>query len=159
MNSSILLSEDDVVNLREKYKREGKKLVFTNGCFDIIHVGHIKLLKKSKQIGDILIVGLNSDDSVRRLKGKGRPINKIKDRIEVLSAIRYVDHIIVFDEDTPYNLINRLRPDVLVKGGDYKPDDVIGRDIVEGNGGEVVILPLVKGQSTTKILDRIQKYL
>jgi len=122
--------------------------VFTNGCFDILHRGHVECLRHSKDLGDKLIVGLNSDDSVRRLKGSKRPINKQDDRIAVLQAIRWVDEVVVFEEDTPYQLIQRLRPDVITKGGDYTPETVVGNDLAR-----VVILPYLIGRSTTRILD------
>lgn len=137
-----------------KAKKEGKRIVFTNGCFDIIHVGHIRLLRRCRELGDIVIVGVNSDLSVRRLKGNTRPINKVEDRTEILSAIRYVDFVIVFEEDTPYNLIKQIEPDFLVKGGDYKEDEVVGREFAK----KVVIFPLVKGKSTTSLIKKIHAF-
>ena len=124
------------------------KLIFTNGCFDILHRGHIELLKYCKSLGDV-IVGLNSDSSVKRLKGQDRPYNKQEDRKFVLESCKYVDGVILFDEDTPYNLICKLRPDVIVKGGDYKPEDVAGNDIAR-----VDIFQYIEGYSTTKILEK-----
>ena len=132
-----------------------KKIVFTNGCFDILHVGHVRYLKQASELGDILVVGLNNDDSVKRLKGVDRPVNSEKDRAELLTALGFVDYVVVFDEDTPYNLIKAIQPDVLVKGGDYKPEDVVGKDIVESRGGIVQILPFVEGKSTTGIINKI----
>jgi D-beta-D-heptose 7-phosphate kinase/D-beta-D-heptose 1-phosphate adenosyltransferase len=132
----------------------GQKVVFTNGCFDILHVGHHRLLKQSADLGDYLVVGLNSDESVRRLKGPGRPMNTESDRGELLAALEAVDAVTIFDEDTPYELIEQLRPDVLVKGGDYKPEEVVGRDIVEASGGRLVLIPLVEGHSTTNLVKR-----
>jgi D-beta-D-heptose 7-phosphate kinase/D-beta-D-heptose 1-phosphate adenosyltransferase len=123
-------------------------VVFTNGCFDILHRGHVECLRQSKDLGDKLIVGLNSDDSVRRLKGSKRPVNKQDDRIAVLQAIRWVDEVIVFDEDTPYRLIQEVKPDIITKGGDYKQENVVGKDLAR-----VVILPYLIGRSTTGILD------
>jgi D-beta-D-heptose 7-phosphate kinase/D-beta-D-heptose 1-phosphate adenosyltransferase len=123
-------------------------VVFTNGCFDILHRGHVECLRQSKDLGDKLIVGLNSDDSVRRLKGSKRPVNKQDDRLAVLQAIRWVDEVIVFDEDTPYRLIQEIKPDIITKGGDYKPENVVGNDLAR-----VVILPYLIGRSTTGILD------
>lgn len=123
-------------------------VVFTNGCFDILHRGHVECLRQSKDLGDKLIVGLNSDDSVRRLKGSKRPVNKQDDRIAVLQAIRWVDEVIVFDEDTPYRLIQEVKPDIITKGGDYKQENVVGNDLAR-----VVILPYLIGRSTTGILD------
>jgi rfaE bifunctional protein nucleotidyltransferase chain/domain len=122
--------------------------VFTNGCFDILHRGHIEYLRQSKGLGDRLIVGVNSDASVKRLKGENRPINNQEDRCALLKALRFVDNVIVFNEDTPYELIKRLRPDIITKGGDYRPEEVVGSDI-----SKVVILPYVSGYSTTRILN------
>ncbi|MBU5477624.1 D-glycero-beta-D-manno-heptose 1-phosphate adenylyltransferase [Eubacterium sp. MSJ-13] len=135
---------------------EDKKIVFTNGCFDILHVGHIRYMQEAAKFGDILVIGLNSDASVRRLKGSERPINNQNDRAEMLSAMEFVDYVIVFDEDTPYGLIKKIHPDVLVKGGDYNPDNVVGRDIVEASGGELKLLPFVEGKSTTNIINKIK---
>lgn len=123
-------------------------VVFTNGCFDIIHRGHIEYLKQSALLGNKLIVGINSDASVKKLKGKYRPINKQEDRVEVLKAIRYVDEVFVFNEDTPYELIKKIKPDIITKGGDYKQEDVIGRDIAK-----VIIIPYVPKYSTTNIVN------
>ena len=144
----------DLDEVIEKVK--DKQVVFTNGCFDILHVGHKRYLEEARKLGDILIVGVNSDESVRRLKGPERPINSENDRVEMLTALDCVDYVIVFEDDTPYDLINRIKPDVLVKGGDYKPDEVVGKDIVESNGGEVVIIPLVEGKSTTAVIEKIK---
>ena len=132
-----------------------RTVVFTNGCFDILHVGHKRYLEQARALGDRLIVGVNSDASVRRLKGPDRPINTAADRIEMLSALKCVDEVIIFDEDTPYELIDRLRPDIIVKGGDYSIDEVVGRDIVESYGGRVEIIPYVEDRSTTAIIERI----
>ncbi len=129
-----------------------KKVVFTNGCFDILHAGHITNLEASKELGDILIVGLNSDDSVRRIKGNDRPINSWADRAMVLSHLRSVDYVIGFDEDTPIDLITEIKPSVITKGGDYKESEMIGASFVKSYGGEVIILPYLSGYSTTEIL-------
>jgi D-beta-D-heptose 7-phosphate kinase/D-beta-D-heptose 1-phosphate adenosyltransferase len=127
------------------------KVIFTNGCFDIIHRGHVDYLKKSKELGYKLIVGLNSDESIRRLKGSSRPINSEHDRKAVLESLGFVDTVIIFDEDTPYELIKELKPDIITKGGDYKSiKDVVGHDLAE-----VKIIPYVEGYSTTKILEKI----
>ena len=139
-----------------KDKVAGRKIVFTNGCFDILHVGHKRYLEEARSLGELLVVGVNSDDSVRRLKGTDRPVNTERDRVEMLTALNCVDYVIVFEDDTPYDLINRIKPQVLVKGGDYKPEDVVGKDIVESNGGEVVIIPLVEGKSTTAVIEKIK---
>jgi D-beta-D-heptose 7-phosphate kinase/D-beta-D-heptose 1-phosphate adenosyltransferase len=129
-------------------------LVFTNGCFDILHRGHVEALARARELGDRLVVGLNSDDSVRRLKGAGRPLQPEIDRAACLAGLQSVDGVVVFDEDTPAELIEELQPDVLVKGGDYTPEQVVGRDTVEARGGVVVIIPLIQGRSTTDILER-----
>lgn len=154
-NSRKMLSWEESAVLRAE--KSDKKIVFTNGCFDILHVGHIRYLKQASELGDLLVVGLNSDESVKRLKGFDRPVNSEKDRAEMLSALGFVDYVVVFEEDTPYNLIKAIQPDVLVKGGDYKPEDVVGRDIVESRGGKVQILPFVEGKSTTSIINKINK--
>lgn len=133
-----------------------KKIVFTNGCFDIVHNGHLDYLKKSSLLGDILIVGLNSDDSVSRLKGTSRPINNFQSRSTFLSYLSFVDFIIPFDDDTPYNLIQAILPDVLVKGADYSIENIVGADIVLANGGEVITIELLSGYSTTSIINKIK---
>ena len=133
-----------------------KKIVFTNGCFDIIHLGHINYLSKAADLGTILIIGLNTDASVKRLKGIGRPVNDEDARAQSLAALLFVDAIILFDEDTPYNLIKKVKPDILVKGSDYKSGDIIGHDIVKENGGEVVTIDLLPGYSTTSIIQKIK---
>ena len=138
------------------YSWAGKKVVFTNGCFDILHQGHIYLLSKAADLGDKLIVGLNSDESVKRLKGSGRPINPESTRTLVLSALEMVDAVIVFEEDTPLQLIQKLQPDILVKGGDYFPESVVGADIVRSRGGSVVIVDYIPGQSTTAIAEKMK---
>lgn len=137
-------------------KVENKNVVFTNGCFDILHVGHKRYLEEARKLGDILVVGVNSDESVRRLKGTTRPVNVERDRVEMLTALDCVDYVIVFEDDTPYDLINIIKPQILVKGGDYKIEEVVGKEIVEKNGGKVVIIPLVEGKSTSAIIERIK---
>lgn len=154
-SSSKDVTFENASQYREKNK--GKRIVFTNGCFDILHSGHVRYLNEAASLGDVLIVGLNSDSSVKRLKGEGRPINSQEDRAEVIKALRCVDYVVVFDDDTPYELISRIKPDVLVKGGDYKPYEVVGKDIVESNGGSVVIIPFVEGKSTTNIVNHIRE--
>lgn len=144
-----------LVKIRKRAKKEGEKVVFTNGCFDILHRGHIEYLKKAKTLGDILIVGLNSDSSVRKIKGEKRPIVKQKDRAEILSALSFVDYVCIFDEPTPEKMIKKILPDVLVKGGDWAKPDIVGKDIVESCGGKVVTVPLVKGKSTKNIIRTI----
>ena len=153
----MLLSRENIEAEVRKLKAKGKKIAFTNGCFDIIHAGHVTYLMKSKRLADVLIVGLNSDDSVRRLKGDGRPINNEEDRAIVLAALKPVDFVTIFDEDTPYELVKALIPDIIVKGGDYTQGSVVGGDIVTENGGEVIIIPLVEGKSTTGIIEQMKK--
>lgn len=131
------------------------RTVFTNGCFDVVHYGHVRLLEYARSLGDYLIVGLNSDASIKRLKGEKRPINHQHARKYLLQSIRFVDDVIIFDEDTPARLLTEVRPDVLVKGGDYKPEDIIGYDFVKSLGGEIITVPLEIGYSTTNILDKI----
>ncbi|MCX5665494.1 MAG: D-glycero-beta-D-manno-heptose 1-phosphate adenylyltransferase [Candidatus Omnitrophica bacterium] len=135
-------------------KSKGKKIVFTNGCFDILHVGHVDYLSKARRLGDVLVIGLNTDSSVRKVKGKGRPINKESDRAKVLAALSSVDYVTLFSESTPEKLIMRLKPDVLVKGGDWKIRDIVGGDFVIKNGGKVKNIPYLKGYSTTSIIER-----
>ncbi len=137
-------------------RHKGKKIVFTNGCFDIIHSGHVLYLEEAKSCGDILILGLNSDASIRRLKGFDRPVNSQEDRAIVLSALQSIDYVIIFDEDTPYNLINKIQPDVLVKGGDWSPDQIIGSDIVLAKNGKVMSLSFKEGKSTTNIINKVR---
>ncbi len=134
-----------------------KKIVFTNGCFDILHLGHIKYLKKAKRLGDILIVAVNSDASVKRLKGENRPINLQQDRMEMLAELDFVDYIVSFEEDTPYELIKKINPDVLVKGGDYQIENIVGREIVEKKGGLVTTIPFIEGKSTTGIIRALNR--
>ena len=142
-----------------KFKKDtaGKKVVFTNGCFDILHRGHVTYLNEAKAQGDILVLGLNSDASVQRLKGPTRPVNNEQDRKFVLENLRAIDYVFIFGEDTPYNLIDEVQPDVLVKGGDWKVDDIIGSDIVLAKGGEVKSLNFVNGFSTTNTIEKIQQ--
>ena len=134
---------------------QGKKIVFTNGCFDILHKGHIKSLKKAKELGDALIVGVNTDDSIKRLKAENRPYNNLESRLEVLSALPFINYIIPFSEDTPYELIKAIKPSVLVKGSEYKNTGIVGEDIVKSNGGEVVYIEMERGYSTTATLNKI----
>ncbi len=155
MNSKFL-SQKILFNRLNSNRKSGKKIVFTNGCFDILHKGHTSYLQSAKKAGDILVVGLNSDASVRRLKGSERPLNKQNDRAEVLSALECVDYVTLFSEDTPLDLIHLVRPDVLVKGGDWKKKDVVGASFVESLGGKVRIIPYIKGFSTTGILEKIK---
>jgi D-beta-D-heptose 7-phosphate kinase/D-beta-D-heptose 1-phosphate adenosyltransferase len=148
---------DELIKFRQKVQSEGKRVVFTNGCFDIIHRGHIELLKKAKEFGDILIIGLNSDFSVKRIKGEERPILNEDDRAYILGALECVDAVCLFDEETPGRIIEQLKPDVLVKGGDYEIDEIVGRETVKNYGGEVIAIPLVEGKSTRGIIEKIIK--
>ncbi len=150
-NANIYSSIDQY---QADHNASASSAVFTNGCFDILHKGHIACLEASKKLGDFLIIGLNSDSSVKRLKGPHRPINKWEDRAYVLSRLRCVDCVIGFDEETPIDLIKALRPDIITKGGDYKEDEMIGGSFVKSYGGQIVILPYISGYSTTKIIDK-----
>lgn len=145
----------EACELHKRFKNQ--KIVFTNGCFDIIHTGHIRYLQQAAALGDILIVAVNSDDSVKRLKGPERPINGQEDRCEVLAAMEFIDFVVIFEQDTPAELISAIKPDVLVKGGDYTPDQVVGKDIVEAYGGRVEIIPFVQGKSSTSIIHKIRQ--
>ena len=147
----------DNINIIKKIKAERKKIVFTNGCFDLLHVGHIRYLSQAKKLGDFLIIGLNSDRSVKKLKGKDRPINSFQDRATLLSALNSVDLVIKFEEQTPENLIKDIVPDVLVKGGDYNIEDIVGYQIVVQNGGQVKTLSFHDGYSSTNYIDKINK--
>lgn len=138
------------------FKLHQQKIVFTNGCFDVLHFGHVHYLLEAKKLGDILVVGLNSDDSVRRLKGQTRPINGEKERAFVLASLAFVDYITLFEEDTPGNLIKVVQPDVLVKGGDYTIDQIVGADFVMQNGGTVTTIPFVEGYSSTQIIEQLK---
>ncbi len=154
MNNSII-DKAELLKIRKQLKKEGKKVVFTNGVFDILHAGHVDYLAKTKACGDVLILALNSDASVRRIKGEKRPIVPQNERAFILSNFRSVDYVTVFEDDTPQDLIAYLLPDVLVKGGDYSLDQIIGRDTVEANGGEVKTIQLITQQSTTNIIKKV----
>lgn len=138
-------------------RTQGKKIVFTNGCFDLLHVGHVKYLQKARRLGDLLVLGLNSDDSIRRLKGENRPLIGQDERAHILAALDCIDYVAIFDEDTPLELITALRPDILVKGGDYTPEGVVGKDVVESHGGRVELITFVDGKSTTNIIEKVLK--
>jgi D-beta-D-heptose 7-phosphate kinase/D-beta-D-heptose 1-phosphate adenosyltransferase len=138
-------------------KRNGRRVVFTNGCFDLLHPGHIETLEKARSLGHALVVGVNSDRSVREMKGAGRPITPERERAEILAALECVDGVVIFDEPTPREIIAALLPDVLVKGGDWASDQIVGREEVEAAGGKVVSIPVVAGYSTTAILEKIRK--
>ena len=152
----MILSKETAAKLIEELKLQGKKVVFTNGCFDILHVGHLRYLNEAKKQGDILIVGVNSDSSVRQLKGEGRPINNEIDRAEMLSGLKAVDFTVIFEELTPIETLEKLKPSIHVKGGDYDKNKLPETATVEKNGGEVRILSFVEGKSTTNIVKKIQ---
>jgi rfaE bifunctional protein nucleotidyltransferase chain/domain len=147
----------EAIKIIEQLKADGKRVVFTNGCFDIIHMGHTTYLKAARNLGDFLIIGLNSDKSAKQLKGPERPINPEKKRGEALLALDYVDAVVIFSEETPLKLISKLRPHVLVKGGDYNKNEIAGKEEVEASGGQVIVLPFLAGYSTTKILEKMRK--
>lgn len=149
-----IVSKKGIAQIAKGLKKKGKRIVFTNGCFDIIHYGHIYYLERAALLGDALVVGVNSDASIKRLKGESRPVNPLKDRMAVIAALEAVDYVVAFGEDTPYSLIKAVAPDVLVKGGDWKEKDIVGADVVIANGGKVVTIPLRKGRSTTGIIER-----
>ena len=144
---------EELAKIIEGLKREGKRIVFTNGCFDLLHAGHVTYLEEARGFGEVLVVGVNSDSSVRRIKGSGRPIVPLEQRMAVLAALEAVDYVVPFEEDTPYELIALLRPHTLVKGGDWRAEEVVGRELVE----EVRIIPYLEGVSTSGIIERILK--
>ena len=152
----MILDREELLRVREDLRARGRTLVFTNGCFDILHVGHVRYLAEARRLGDALLVAVNSDRSVRALKGAGRPVTNEAERAEVLAALASVDFVTVFDEESPRALIAELLPDVLVKGGDYGPEEIHGREEVERAGGRVLALPFVEGASTTGIIERVK---
>jgi D-beta-D-heptose 7-phosphate kinase/D-beta-D-heptose 1-phosphate adenosyltransferase len=156
MNGKIL-SLAEMLGERKGLRSAGARLVFTNGVFDLLHVGHVRYLAQARELGDALVVAINSDRAVRELKGSGRPVISEHERAEILAALRQVDYVTVFDELSPRSLIVQLLPDVLVKGGDYDLDQIHGREEVEASGGEVVALPFVAGASTTSLIERMKK--
>jgi len=149
---SKIKSTSSLAQTLKRLRSKGKKIVFTNGCFDILHVGHVTYLGKAKKLGNVLVIGLNSDRSVRAIKGRHRPINNQRDRARVLSALSCVDYVTIFGEATPEKLIKRLCPDVLVKGGDWKVGNIVGADFVKASGGKTVSIPFVAGYSTTALI-------
>jgi len=150
-----LLDGDGLAAWLNDCRKSGKKIVFSNGCFDILHRGHVEYLAKAASFGDVMVIGLNTDASVRRLKGPSRPVNDENARAFVLAGLEFVSAVVLFDEDTPYNLIKTVQPDVLVKGSDYKPENIVGYDIVTAKGGKVVTVDLVEGFSTTKTIEKM----
>ena len=145
----------ELLKIRKQLKQQKKKVVFTNGCFDILHSGHVYLFREAKKRGDVFMVAVNDDASVKKIKGASRPIFPLKERLEVLEAIEEIDYLTSFSEETPQKIIALLLPDVLVKGGDWKPEEVVGKAEIERAGGKVVIIPYLKGQSSSEIIDRI----
>lgn len=154
--SGKIVSSDELLRERARLRRDGKRLVLTNGCFDILHVGHVRYLSSARELGDALVVAINSDRSVRELKGAGRPIMNEQERAEMLAALGAVDYVTVFDDISPRALISEVLPDILVKGGDYKLDEIHGREETEAAGGRVLSLPFVAGASTSSIIERIK---
>lgn len=150
-----VVSLKDLLPIREGFRRQGKKVVFTNGCFDLIHRGHVEYLNRAKALGSILIVGVNSDASVRRIKGEQRPLVNEEDRALIVANFAPVDYVCLFEEDTPIRLISALVPDILVKGADWEVDDVVGKDVVEKAGGRVMTIEFVPNKSTTGIIEKI----
>jgi D-glycero-beta-D-manno-heptose 1-phosphate adenylyltransferase len=150
-----VFTQQSIVHILSYWHFIGKKIVFTNGCFDILHKGHVAYLAEAKALGDVLVLGLNSDSSTKKLKGEGRPVNDEEARAFVLAGLAAVDAVIVFEEETPFELIKFIQPDFLVKGGDYKPEQIAGHDIVTANGGKVVIIPFVDGFSTTGTIKKM----
>ena len=155
INDNIISLEELKARI-ESWKANGEKIVFTNGCFDILHRGHVEVLAKTADLGDKLIIGLNSDSSIKKLKKENRPIVDEKSRALLLAAFSFVDAIVLFSEQTPINLIAEIKPDILAKGGDYEIREIVGHNIVQGNGGEVITIPLTEGFSSTNIIDKIQ---
>ncbi len=153
--SNRIVAREELSRLRDSHRDD--RIVFTNGCFDLIHAGHISLLNRAGEEGDFLVVGVNSDDSVGRLKGGGRPLMKLEERLSILVALRPVDYVTVFEENTPLETIRALKPDVLVKGAEYEIDEIVGADVVEENGGKVIRVDMVEGRSTTAIINRIRE--
>lgn len=158
MGSEVKIKDiRDLKKALEKKRGSGNKIVFTNGCFDILHIGHVRYLEEAKKLGDILVVAINSDSSVRGIKGEGRPIVPQDERGRILAALEFVDYVTIFDEPDPYSIIKELQPDILVKGGDWGKEAIVGRDIVEARGGKVHSIPIVEGVSTSRIIDKILK--
>lgn len=151
----LLITTQELAEMRPNWRAENKRVVFTNGCFDILHRGHVEYLQKARARGDLLVVGLNSDDSMRRLKGEGRPVVPQEDRAIILAALACVDFVIYFEEDTPANLIALVQPEVLVKGADYQINEIVGHEQVQASGGEVVRIPLTPGRATRDVIATI----
>jgi len=157
VNGQPLTDLTRAVQQVSSWKQAGKRIVFTNGCFDLLHPGHVAYLQQAKSLGDILVIGLNDDDSIRRLKGSTRPVNPLESRAVMLAALKSVDMVIAFSEDTPLELIRKLQPDILVKGGDYTPETIVGAEDVCAHGGEVIVIPFLDGHSSTGLISRIRE--
>ena len=157
MSKTKIKSARAICDIVRRLHRRGKKIVFTNGCFDILHRGHVTYLECARSSGDVLIVGLNTDRSIRMIKGRGRPIQCQRDRAYILSALECVNYVVLFDEPTPYRLIEKIRPDVLVKGRDWPLHQIVGRRIVETRGGKVVRVPILKGRSTSRLIAKLKR--
>jgi rfaE bifunctional protein nucleotidyltransferase chain/domain len=156
MSGKVITDREELLRARATLRADGRRLVFTNGCFDLLHVGHVRYLADARRLGDALLVAINSDRSVRALKGSNRPVMNESERAEILAALEAVDFVTIFDEESPRKLISEVLPDVLVKGGDYQLDEIHGREEVERAGGQVLSLPFVEGASTTSIIERIK---
>lgn len=156
IKNKIVTDKENLFSTLNQWRFKNEKIVFTNGCFDIVHKGHIEYLAQAAALGTKLVIGLNTDASVKRLKGEKRPVNDQEARAILLSALIFVDKIVLFDEDTPYELIKYIQPDILVKGKDYKPEQIVGYDIVKNKGGEIITIDLTAGYSTTSILNKLQ---
>lgn len=158
MDSSQKISDwEGIADKLKEWRRKKEKIVFTNGCFDILHLGHIDYLEKARSLGNRLIIGLNNDSSVTKLKGAGRPLYQQEARARILAALEFVDIVIMFDQETPYDLINHIKPDILVKGNDYLSENIVGADIVKSKGGKVVTINLVEGYSTSALIEKINQ--
>ncbi|MCF8368202.1 MAG: D-glycero-beta-D-manno-heptose 1-phosphate adenylyltransferase [Bacteroidales bacterium] len=158
LNKQKIHQSDQLDSLLAYWKFKNYKIVFTNGCFDIIHLGHIDYLSKARSLGNLLVIGLNTDQSVRQLKGENRPVNDQLARAEILASFSFVDAVIYFDEETPYNLIKKVQPDILVKGSDYKAEDIVGYDIINAKGGKVITIDFLEGYSTSGIINKIKSF-
>jgi len=155
MITDKIIDREKLTTILDGLRKKGKKIVFTNGCFDLLHVGHLRYLDQAREEGDLLVLGLNSDRSVRELKGESRPLLPQDERAEMMAALTMVDYIVIFDERTPLNLIKELRPDILVKGGDWKRENIVGGEEVEAAGGKVVVIPEIPGRSTSNLIAEI----
>jgi D-glycero-beta-D-manno-heptose 1-phosphate adenylyltransferase len=155
MSHSKILTREEMTEERNRLRKRGRRLVFTNGCFDILHPGHVRYLKEARSLGDRLLVAVNSDETVARLKGPGRPLIALAERMELLAALECVDYVVAFEEETPFEIIAEIVPDVLVKGGDWTKDRIVGRERVEREGGRVLSLPYAPGFSTSNLIERI----